>query len=195
VSAEPALVGRKVSSILRLYRDDLTVRYSSRTAPNYDASARRVIGWLDGRGVPLFEARTEDLAAYQAHLASHRRSDGKPYSAGFHRNELTGVKSFFRFLCRRHYVLTDPAAALLPPRGETHLPRVILTPKEARVKKRVTCHTFRHSVATHLLKGRADIRHIQALLGHASLSTTERYTHVAIEDLRQVVRRAHPRGR
>ncbi len=66
---------------------------------------------------------------------------------------------------------------------------------KARVKKHVTCHTFRHSVATHLLKGRADIRHIQALLGHASLSTTERYTHVAIEDLRAVVRRAHPRGR
>jgi integrase/recombinase XerD len=65
----------------------------------------------------------------------------------------------------------------------------------AGVRKRVTCHTFRHSVATHLLKGRADIRHIQALLGHASLATTERYTHVEIQDLKDVVRRAHPRGR
>jgi len=65
----------------------------------------------------------------------------------------------------------------------------------ARVKKRVTCHTFRHSVATHLLKGGADIRHIQALLGHKSLATTERYTHVEISDLRRVVERAHPRGR
>ena len=67
--------------------------------------------------------------------------------------------------------------------------------KAAGVKKRVTCHTFRHSVATHLLKGRADIRHIQALLGHASLATTERYTHVEIQDLKEVIRRAHPRGR
>jgi integrase/recombinase XerD len=65
----------------------------------------------------------------------------------------------------------------------------------AGVKKHVTCHTFRHSVATHLLKGRADIRHIQALLGHASLQTTERYTHVEISDLKDVIRRAHPRGR
>jgi integrase/recombinase XerD len=65
---------------------------------------------------------------------------------------------------------------------------------EAQIKKRVTCHTFRHSVATHLLKGGADIRQIQALLGHGSLATTERYTRVEISDLRQVVRRAHPRG-
>lgn len=67
--------------------------------------------------------------------------------------------------------------------------------KEARVKKPVTCHTFRHSVATHLLKGRADIRHIQRLLGHGSLSTTERYTRVEVEDLKAVIARAHPRGR
>ncbi len=67
--------------------------------------------------------------------------------------------------------------------------------REAGLEKRVTPHTFRHTVATHLLKNGADIRHIQALLGHASLNTTERYTHVEISDLRAVVRRAHPRGR
>jgi len=67
--------------------------------------------------------------------------------------------------------------------------------EEAGIKKRVTCHTFRHSVATHLLRGGADIRHIQALLGHSSLGTTELYTRVVIQDLKDVVRRAHPRGR
>lgn len=65
----------------------------------------------------------------------------------------------------------------------------------AGVKKHVTCHTFRHSVATHLLKGRADIRHIQALLGHRSLQSTERYTRVEVSDLKEVLARAHPRGR
>jgi len=67
--------------------------------------------------------------------------------------------------------------------------------KRAGIKKPATCHTFRHSMATHLLRGRADIRHIQALLGHASLATTERYTRVEVQDLRQVLARAHPRGR
>jgi integrase/recombinase XerD len=67
--------------------------------------------------------------------------------------------------------------------------------KKARIKKHVTCHTFRHSIATHLLKGKADIRHIQALLGHACLGTTERYTRVEIGDLKEVIARAHPRGR
>ena len=67
--------------------------------------------------------------------------------------------------------------------------------RQAGIGKRVTPHTFRHSVATHLLRGRADIRHIQALLGHRSLASTERYTRVEIGDLKRVVERAHPRGR
>ncbi len=65
----------------------------------------------------------------------------------------------------------------------------------AGVKKSASCHTFRHSIATHLLRAGADIRQIQALLGHSDLGTTERYTHVAINDLRRVVERTHPRGR
>jgi len=67
--------------------------------------------------------------------------------------------------------------------------------KKARIEKHVTCHTLRHSAATHLLKGGADIRHIQKLLGHASLQTTERYTRVEVSDLKEVLQRAHPRGR
>jgi integrase/recombinase XerD len=66
--------------------------------------------------------------------------------------------------------------------------------KRAGITKHVTHHTLRHTCATHLLRGKADIRQIQKLLGHQRLSSTEIYTHVEIGDLHRVVRRCHPRG-
>ena len=303
---------RKTARLVRLYEEDLLLRSSTLTLEMYRCYLRSFLRWLAERESDILSVRTEDLLAYQSFLVTVKQRNGHGLSAKTQGGKISAVKSFFRFLYKRSYIVHDPAASLSLPRTGSQLPRLILTPGEARrllagirghgalvardravietlyatgirtnelsslkpqdidleelalrvfegtgkkdrtvpltkaaaraietylvssrpalvgsratpylfvsnrggwllaetvndilrhwakkakLEKHITAHTIRHSIATHLLKGKADIRHIQAFLGHESLSTTERYTRVEIEDLRNVVKRAHPRGR
>ena len=64
---------------------------------------------------------------------------------------------------------------------------------EIGLKKSISPHTFRHSFATHLIEGGADLRAVQEMLGHESITTTEIYTHLDRDYLRQVIQEFHPR--
>lgn len=101
------------------------------------------------------------------------------------------------FLAQR--ALLPSAALFLNQRGGRLTPTSVRTLLRkaldaAAVRARISPHALRHSFATHLLNRGMDLRAIQELLGHASLSTTQRYTHLGLEELAQTYEKAHPRA-
>ena len=118
------------------------------------------------RVVPLGRQAAKAVAAYL--VERHEPSHGEPFLLNSRGGRLTG-RSVARIV--DNYLV-----------------------KLATMKK-VSPHTLRHTFATHLLEGGADLRAIQELLGHASLSTTQKYTHVSIDRLMEVYDKAHPRAR
>ncbi len=112
-------------------------------------------------------------------------------------NQLTTLLA--AYLKLRSQYQPDHQTLLINSRGTattTQLIRLILrrTAKQANLTKRITPHMLRHSAATHLLNAGVDIRHVQKLLGHQSITTTQIYTHVSDAQLKSVIRKSHPMG-
>ncbi len=159
--------GCRISELVSLDLPDVDLK--NRTARVMGKGSRE-------RNLFLGEAAVEVLREYMSRRMFHARPASSPG---------TEDSSRALFINRRGGRVTDRGVRFIL--GE-YLAR-------ANLGKHVTPHTFRHSFATHLLDRGADIRAVQELLGHASLSTTQVYTHVGLERLKKVYRRAHPHAR
>jgi integrase/recombinase XerD len=157
--------GLRVSEALRLDGDDLDL----------GGGSVRVVGKGDReRVVPVGDIAVSWLERYLA--------EARPTLAAADRTR--GVRGGPVFLSDRGRRL-----------GRNHAWAVVKRASAAaNLGDRVSPHTLRHSYATHLLEGGADLRVVQELLGHASISTTQIYTHLTGERIREVYARAHPRA-
>lgn len=144
--------------------------------------ARGVVSAL-GKGkkrrlVPLGEVALEHLGAYlearaaEAHEQAARLGQARARAS--------------------HYLFPSPRGGKLTRQAFWKI--VGRTARGAGIRGHVHPHQLRHSFATHLLSGGADLRSVQTLLGHASVATTEIYTHVSQDRVRQAYRKAHPRA-
>ncbi len=128
-------------------------------------------------------------------LGKGRKERSVPYG-------LPAQRAIDRWLLQGRRVLATPAsgaALFLGARGGRVDPRTVRAMVHARLAEvpgapDLGPHGLRHTAATHLLEGGADLRSVQELLGHASMATTQIYTHVTTERLRQAYRQAHPRA-
>ena len=157
--------GLRISEALNLDREDLSL----------DGGFVRVIGKGNKeRLVPVGEVALDWLVRYLDDIrpAWERRDGEEPLRGGP------------LFISNRGHRLGRQAAWTI----------VKHAARDAGLSDRVTPHTLRHSFATHLLEGGADLRIVQELLGHASISTTQLYTHLSGERIREVYARAHPRA-
>jgi integrase/recombinase XerC len=169
---ERAIVSRDRAVLELLYGSGLRVgEVATLTVDRIDMRQGRVLVLGKGskeREVPISEYAVDALSTYLREGRSTIAPDGSR-QLFFNRRRKPFSERDIRSMVERY------GATLLPGR-------------------RVTPHTLRHSFATHLLEGGADIRAVQELLGHASVATTQRYTHVSRRRLFEAYGRAHPRA-
>jgi integrase/recombinase XerD len=206
ISANPAdlLQGpklkRKLPDTLSVAEINLLLNVIDMSTPEGQRN-RAIIEVLYGCGLRVSEA--VNLQISNLHLDSDFilvRGKGNKERLTPIGSEATKYITLFRDTIRNHYTVAkgEEDYLFITSRGK-RISRVMifLTIKkyamQAGIKKTISPHTFRHSFATHLIEGGADLRAVQEMLGHVSITTTEIYTHLDKDFLRSTLQQFHPR--
>jgi integrase/recombinase XerC len=189
------------TTIERVTRRKLGVRERAR-ASAFELRDRALFEVLYGAGLRVSEAAALELAdldrdRYGTLLVHVRRGKG-----GKSRTVPLGAKAeeaLDAWIAARAALAREPQALFISKTGHRLTPRSMQRETaawrvRAGIAERATPHAFRHSFATHLLDGGVDLRSIQELLGHASLSSTQVYTKVSLQHLQDTYDKAHPRA-
>jgi len=192
----------------RFLTEDEAIRLMEAPDPTTPLGARDVaiLELLYGGGLRVSEACALDVGDVELSEGTVRVRAGKGNRDRIVPIGEPAVQAIQRYLGRRPELrhprtgAQDAAALFLNHRGgrltvRSVARRVDRGCLEAGTRARVSPHALRHSCATHMLDRGADLRSIQEILGHASLRTTQRYTHVSIEHLMRIYDQAHPRAR
>ena len=169
-----------------------------------DLRDRAILEILYGAGLRISELCSLSMDDWdrEARVLRAFGKNSKERLCPIHRKAAAALEAYLRCrpeLLRAKSAHVDPAAIFLSHRGGRLRPRSVARllsryAVRAGLLRTVSPHALRHSFATHLLAGGADVRAIQELLGHASLSTTQRYTQVSWERLQEIYDKAHPRA-
>jgi integrase/recombinase XerD len=187
----PESLGREaVGQLLAEGADDLLVRRDVAMIELIYASGLRV-----SEVIALTMSQLKLEAGYLTVIGKGRKERAVPIGRLAHaRLEIYVREVRPQLLGRRLSAFLFVTRAARPMTRQAFWQRLRRRAVQTEVRQHLSPHTLRHAFATHLVEGGADLRAIQLMLGHADIATTEIYTHVAREHLREVHRKFHPRG-
>lgn len=193
--------GLRVSELIKLNQDQLNLRRGEVSVVGKGGKARVV--FLSDSAITALEGyfmarKDKDKAVFVRHafLSKKKHTDEEDVDSGEEIKVKARIKSGDEFLQKPKKKKPDKNAGSKLRLTPRQVERVVKgAGKKAGLVKTVTPHILRHSFATDLLASGADIRSVQSMLGHASIQTTQVYTHVTNQRLREVHRRYHDRSR